>query len=127
MFSPIIEEFAKILMREIRDEAIENCDMALDPEANGSVAKRWRHLLEHSSPLEIAKTVIADSIDSAICKLLMAIDNGSLKLSFTASDGTIVDLNKEGQEEMAGEFMYSEGWRARYSKQRFVDDFKDLG
>ena len=126
MSSPAIEEFARLLMREVRDGAIRECDISFRPSASDVISQRWRSLMNKDSIQELAETIIADSIDSALFKLLFAIDDGVLRLSFTASDGTIVDLKSEGGEEMAGWFMGTGGWRAKYSQQRFVDDFKDL-
>ncbi len=75
---------------------------------------------------EFAKTLIPDIVDDAISCLLYAIDTGLLRLSFTDSNGGVVDLNTEGLSELAGWYRGSDGWRATYSKERFVDDMADL-
>jgi hypothetical protein len=58
--------------------------------------------------------------------LLQVIDQGLLRLKFTASDGREIDLAEAGLGELAGWFMGSGGWRAMYAEERFVDDFADL-
>ncbi len=121
-----VEEFVRILIREVRDRAISSCDNLLDPAANGVVARRWRASLGRASSVEFAKAIIPDCVDNAVFCLLYAIDSGLLRLSYTAADGTVIDLGSVGEGEMAGWYMASEGWRARYSEERFVDDFEDM-
>jgi hypothetical protein len=65
-------------------------------------------------------------VDETIFYLLQAIDEGSLRIAYTAGNGKVVDLAAEGLGELSGWFMGSEGWRAKYSKERFNDDFSDL-
>jgi hypothetical protein len=84
-------------------------------------------MLVSSTPEDAARTVIPDCVDEAIFYLLQAIDQGVLRLSYTDETGEVVDLSKAGLGELSGWYMGSGGWRARYSEQRFVDDFADLG
>jgi hypothetical protein len=121
-----IEEFAKVLVKEVRDRAIVSCDNQLQDHANGPVAKRWRENLKDSTCRALAVTMIADCVDDTLFYLLHAIDTGALRLSFTAANGTVVDLTTDGRAELAGWLMGGDGWIAEYSKQRFVDDFVDL-
>jgi hypothetical protein len=72
----------------------------------------------------IAKVLIPDIVDETVFYLLHAIDDGSLQMSFTASDGQTVNLTKEGLGELAG--WYSGEWNGKYTKERFVDNFPDL-
>ena len=123
MAKPSIEEFAALLVREVRDEAIENCDMSLSPTANYSIAKRWRIQMKELSPEEFARAIIPDCVDAVLAQLLRAIDNEELLLSFTTSAGALVDLSKEGRGEMVGEYFGPEGWRYTLSGQRVNDDF----
>jgi hypothetical protein len=37
-----------------------------------------------------------------------------------------VELTEDGLGELAGWYMGSGGWRAMFSRERFVDDFADL-
>lgn len=123
---PAIEEFAKRLVEHVRDNAVRSSDAALRPTARSPVAKRWAKAVAEKSCTETAATVIPDIVDDVIFYLLDAIDNGNLKLAFTASNGTVVDLTEQGLGELAGWYMGTEGWREKYSKERFVDDFSDL-
>jgi hypothetical protein len=121
-----IEEFAKTLVREVRDRSIIDCDMLLRPQGNSPVAKRWRDKIKDDSSMDLAVTIIADCIDHTLANLLDAIDSGALPVSFVASNGNVVDLTKEGLGELTGWYMGSDGWIAKYSQQRFINDFEDL-
>jgi hypothetical protein len=119
MPSPEIEEFAKLLVRAVRDAAIESCDNLLLPQAKGPAAKRWKALKASHEDLRV---VAADAVDRAIFRLLYAIDEGLLPLKFVGSNGKEIDLVEDGMSELAGWYMGSEGWRAMFSEQRWVDD-----
>lgn len=123
---PEIEEFARILIQHVRDEAIASSDRVLKPNATHEVAKRWKEALPNGKQEETAKILIPDIVDDTIFYLLQAIDDGLLNLSFTASNGNTVHLGKEGNSELTGWYMGSGGWRAQYANERFVDDFADL-
>lgn len=74
----------------------------------------------------VAEKIIPDIVDSVVFSLLDAIDNGHLRLALTDPSGKIVDLQHDGLGELGGWYMGSGGWRAQYSKERFVNDFSDL-
>jgi hypothetical protein len=124
--TPEIEEFAKMLVEWVRDASIQSSDMVLRPTGNAPVAKRWAKAASEEAPINFARVVIPDVVDDTIFYLLHAIDEGLLRLAFTASNGKVVDLTAQGLGELAGWFAGSGGWRAMYSKERFVDDFADL-
>jgi hypothetical protein len=123
MPTPEIEEFAKILVEHVRDASVQNCDRELQPDAQSPVAQRWR---ETKVTASVAGVLIPDCVDEAVCNVLQAIDQGLLHISFHSNNGKTVDLTEDGMGELAGWYMGSGGWRAMYSKERFVDDFADL-
>ncbi len=122
----VIEEFAQILVEHIRDAAIKSSDRELQPGAESPVAKRWREAAIDGKTENILKTAIPDIVDDTIFYLLRAIDQGLLKLTYIASNGKTIELDKEGLGELSGWYMGSDGWRSMYSKERFIDDFFDL-
>jgi hypothetical protein len=124
--TPEIEEFAKTLVQLVRDAAIQSNDRALLPTARYALAKRWKKAASEEVPEDFARVLIPDIVDDTTFYLLQAIDEGSLKLAYTASNGTVVDLSTEGLGELAGWFPGSDGWVGTYSKERFVDDLSDL-
>lgn len=117
MPKPEIEEFARILVREVRDAAIQCSDRCLNPQAIHAIAKRWRESARAGQLEPIAKAIIPDVVDNTIFYLLHAIDEGSLQLSFTASNGKTVNLTKEGLDELGGWYMGE--WRETLTKERF--------
>ncbi len=119
-----IDEFAKILIEKVRDAVIQSSDRCLNEQH--VVAKRWKEAAARGTPEAFVKVLIPDIVDDTLFYLLRAIDDGLLKLSFTASSGKTVDLSTEGLSELAGWYMGSGAWREKYAKERFVDDFADL-
>jgi hypothetical protein len=126
MTNPLIEEFGNLLVQHVRDAAIRSGDRALDRNAHNPVADRWRKALSAGKPDEIAAVLIPDCVDDTIFYLLQAVDQGLLRIRYV-SDGDTVDLAEEGFGELSGWYMGSDGWRARYSHERYVDDVADLG
>jgi len=118
-----IEEFAKILVRQVRDAAVRSCDRQLQPAARSPVATRWR---DEGVQGPSGNVVIPDCVDETVFHLLQAVDQGLLRITFVASNGKTVDLAQEGLGELSGWYMGSGGWRAMYSEERFADDFSDL-
>lgn len=125
MESQEIEEFARILIKEVRDRSIINCDSQLNNISNSPNAKRWRELGANHNE-ELIKAVIADCVDITVANFFNAIDQGVLDLKFKSSNNNEVELNK-ANDELTGWYMGSGEWREKYSNQRFFDDFKDLG
>ena len=123
MPSPEIEEFARTLVRHVRDATVRNCDGLLQPQANSPVAQRWRSLGASASDLGV---IVPDAVDETIFSLLQAIDQGLLRLKFVTSTGREIDLTDEGLAELSGWYMCSGGWRGMFSEERYVDDFADM-
>jgi hypothetical protein len=123
MPKPEIEEFAKVLVRQVRDAAVRNCDDLLQPHAGSPAAKRWRQAGGQSTAPNV---MIPDAVDETVFCLLQAIDQGLLRMKFVTSEGKEIDLTAEGLGELSGWYMGSGGWRAMFSQERFVDDFGDL-
>ena len=121
-----LEEFAKMLVENVRDAAIQSNDRTLS--AQHVIAKRWKEAAANSSPEAFAKVLIPDIVDSTISHLLSAIDQGLVRLSFTASSGKSLDLTTVAAEsgELSGWYKGGGGWIERYSKERSIDDFADL-
>lgn len=117
---PEIEEFAKVLVREVRDRAVKGCDLNLRPGARSRTAVRWREAgITAGSQTNV---LIPDSVDAAVFFLLNAIDQGVLRLQYTTAEGNVVDLSRDGLGELSGWYMGSEGWRAMFSEERHEDE-----
>ncbi len=121
-----IEEFARLLVEYVRDATIRDCDMRLDPDARDPVAMRWREVISKGNPESLAHVQIPDIVDSTLAHLFRAIDQELLQISFTGSDGKSTNLAADGESELCGWYMGSDGWRAMFSNERFFDDLSDL-
>lgn len=124
MPNPDVEEFARILVRQVRDAAVRSCDGLLQANAGSPIARRWRQAVGEGASIAV---VIPDAVDETVFCMLQAIDQGLLRLKFVSSNGREIDLTEEGLGELSGWYMGSGGWRALYSEERFVDDLADMG
>ncbi len=123
MPTPEVEEFALALVRHVRDAAIRDFDVVLDPGGTSPMTKRCLAVVDKPSKLG---EVIADAIDVTVFSMLRAIDEGALRLQYIAENGRAVELTEEGRGELGGWYMGSGGWRAMFSQQRYIDDFADM-
>ena len=121
MPTPEIEEFAKLLVENVRDAAIRDCDGLLQPQANC----QSREALPCRSPCRPSRSM------RPVCSGRGARppardDQGALRMKFVSRMGREVDLTEEGLGELSGWYMGSGGWRAMFSKERYEDDFADI-
>lgn len=114
-----IEEFASKLVRAVRDQAIQSCDANALPAAQNIVAKRWRR----TNAERAGEVMVPDAVDEALFFLLTAIDQGVVRLTYTADDGRAVDLSETG--ELAGWYIGPDGWRRKYSSERYLEFTSD--
>ena len=85
-------------------------------------AERWRKVLKSGKPEEIIDSLVPDIVDTTLFHLLMAIDEGQLKLTYKDSKGKAVDLYKDG--ELGG--WYAGEWRQTLTGQRCHDKNPNL-
>jgi hypothetical protein len=115
-----IEELGILLVRHVRDVAIQSCDLQLLPHSETPMAKRWRKAaIPHGGKVP-PEVLIPDCVDETIYTFLRAIDQGLLPLSFVAENGETVDLTKVGN--LAGRYIEPGGWRDQFSKERIGKD-----
>jgi hypothetical protein len=110
-----------LLIQLVRDRSIKNCDALAAGRIGGEDGRRWRDLLADRRARGAVQELIPDIVDQGLFVLLNALDQGDLPLAWQRSDGSYVDLYDLGKSEMAGWLMGgdAEGWRARYSSQRW--------
>jgi len=124
MIQEELNEFAKLLVQNVRDLAIRSCDVQLyTNNMKSPTAKRWRDAKNGGNIDKFAETVIADSVDDAIFYLLLAVDEGVLNISFNAPNGKVVSLTPDVLGELGG--YYAGEWRSKYSAERWSDDLAD--
>jgi hypothetical protein len=121
MVSKEVEEFARLVVQKVRDQAIAENDRIL--RETHSTAKRWRESANRSLE-EYTRTVVCDVVDSTVFFLLKAIDNGDIRVSFEASNGLSTKLWDNG--ELAGWYAMDDGWPSAFSSERVPRRFEDL-
>jgi len=117
-----IEELGILLVRHVRDVAIQSCDMQLLPHSQTAMAQRWRKAAIRHGGKVPPEVLIPDCVDETIFTFLRAIDQGLLPLSFTAENGELVDLVKGGEGKLADEYIRPGGWRDQFSKERINNE-----
>lgn len=122
MSRDVVCGFAQLLVRLVRDTSIRVSDRDLAADAPSPVALRWRLVAGGNSDLALAREMIPDIVDETIFELLHAIDSGELPLAIRDADGNWVARSDVGRSELAGWFMGPDGWRQRFSNERFADD-----
>lgn len=120
-----VHELGELLVKYVRDVAIRSCDRQLDPGSQTPIAARWRRVPQEETS-EAVRIAIPDCVDEAIASLLVAIDQGLIEISFRDLSGALLDLSEAGHGELAGWYMGSDGWRSRFSNERYVDDFDNV-
>ncbi len=114
-------EFAKLLVQNIRDMAIKSCDVQLYANNMRSPsAKRWRDAKDSGNTDKFAEMVIADTVDDTIFYLLLAVDEGLLNISYNTDDGKKVNVDGDIIGELGG--WYVGEWRTEHSTQRYFGD-----
>src|SRR5882724_4050047 len=134
MPNPTVEEFAKMLVEQVRDAAIQSSDRRINvalgtlvsgrAEEKGSLVQRWANAAADGNLKSIAAVLIPDIIDDTIFHVLRAIDEERFDCFFKGSNGAVVHLPKDASDEMGGSYMGE--WRYCYSKERVMDDYSDL-
>jgi hypothetical protein len=106
MPSPEIEEFAKILVRQVRDAAVRSSDQQLRPDVENVVAKRWKEAGRDGNLDSIARVLIPDIVDDTVFYLLQAIVSGieskcttcdRIKVHHVRGAGWLIVFGVEGQ------------------------------
>lgn len=118
-----LDKFAKIFIEHVRDRAIESIDISLKfNNLNNPVTKRWHDAMQKGDIQELARNIIADSVDTALFYTLFSVDEGLFDIIYT--DGkSKYNLGEEHSGELGGYF--SGLWVEEFSKQRFYNDLKD--
>lgn len=121
-----LRSFAELLMRLVRDQAIDTCDALAAGRMGGYTGRRWRkHLGDDERVRQAVTVVIPEIVDEVLFALLNALDQGDLPLAWRGADGSCADLTELGGSELAGDFIGEDGWRDHYSSQRFFDRLSD--
>lgn len=117
MASEAVETFARLLIEQVRDEAIRQSDRTFRDKSRQG--ERWREVAATKGPRETVLELIPDIADETIEALIIAIEEGPLHLYFAPGDGEPRDLKVVGRGEMLGYYADEECWVTQYSHERF--------
>jgi hypothetical protein len=119
---PELQHFARSLVQQVRDQAIDACDRLLAGDVGGVRAARWQDVLQNSDARSAVAALLPDIVDQALFELLDRIDNDDLPLAWRQGNGTWIPLSDLGDGTMAGRLMMGQGgWLSSFSGQRFAD------
>jgi hypothetical protein len=121
-----LDRFAAVLMTRVRDPAISECDRLASGQTIGPRGDYWREFVTDDGARRALEALIPDVVDQVLFELLNAADNHELPLAWQEPDGSCLPLDELGMQEMAGWLMGSDGWRRRFSTQRFHDPAGNL-
>ena len=121
-----LSRFAELLIKSVRDPAIEACDRLAAGKMRGPNGNRWGTLLTDDQARRSIRELIPDIVDQTIFEFLDAADNAQLPVAWQCKDGSFCLLDDLGQGEMCGWLMGSPGWRHEYSSKRFFDPLANL-
>jgi hypothetical protein len=109
-----LDRFAAWLMENVRDEAIDTADRYVD--GRMAVPGPWAEFAGDDR----LKAVIPQVVDEVLFRLVHYAESGS-DLGWRRQDGTWVSFDDLGGGEMGGWLATDDedGWRARFSRQRF--------
>jgi hypothetical protein len=117
----VVDEFARLVMRFVRDEAVRSADALFTN--NGRTGQRWREIVATATPEDAIREVIPDIVDAAVDCLLDAIDQELLPLYFRLGEGEPVELCGANDTPMLAWYRGdSDSWLARFAKERYHDD-----
>ena len=116
-----LESFGRVLIREVRDVAVEHCDALFG--WRGAPSEHWRAVAQEMSAEDAVRELIPDIVDHTLSDLLSAIDDGRLRISWAPPGSQPEDLTEVGLGELEGCLADTsqDGWLARFAGQRFHD------
>jgi hypothetical protein len=108
------EEFGKLPMEKVRDEAIEQWDMIIDGRMKGKTAERAHRDLQILSPegRDVLTRLVPAIVDTTLHHLMWTIEQHE-EVSLRMADGPELRTISDG---LAGDLNL---WRERFSKLRF--------
>ena len=111
-----IAEFASLLIREVRDQTVQQMDVGF--QNRGVLGQHWRGVVATMSAQEAVLALMPDVVDATLARLFDAIDEGVLPLLYRSEKGDLVDLHEAGKGEMSG-YYADDAWLRDFSRERY--------
>lgn len=123
--SKFLDYFGKILMEQVRDEAISDWNMILEGKMKDSESlKIYKeiHSFNDEKFIFFLKKIISKVVDSSVYHLMRVLEEeANIKISVEINGEKISDLNSES-DGLAGELYTEDGWFMRFSKEKYDED-----
>lgn len=89
-----LNKFAKIIIYNIIDQEIEECDTNLSfTNLDNPITKRWYEAVQKGDFKEFAKNIIADAVDSALFRVLHSVDYEKFDIIYRVTHLDRIDFN----------------------------------
>jgi hypothetical protein len=113
-----LDHFGEILMKEVRDEAIEQWEMLIDGRLKGATAEACRPGILAMTPDDRATlaALIPRIVDTTIHHLLWTLERREDVSVAVRAGGSGVPSIAAESDGLAGEVYGPDGWQARFSK-----------
>jgi hypothetical protein len=114
MDAKFLDLFGEILMKNVRDEAIEQWNMTIQGKMKSEESKRLHNLISLSSQSELINDLVPKIVDTTLHHLLWTLEQEE-SIDVTINDGNKPVSIKDISDGLAGELYTEDGWINRFS------------
>ncbi|WP_079508790.1 epimerase [Mesobacillus jeotgali] len=114
MDAKFLDLFGEILMKNVRDEAIEQCDMTIQGKMKSEESQRLHNLITLSGQRELINDLVPKIVDTTLHHLLTTLEQDE-SIDVTLNEGYNPVSIKDIIDGLAGELYTEDGWINRFS------------
>ncbi|MCF7360839.1 hypothetical protein L3V23_01845 [Vibrio sp. A1-b2] len=114
----LLDSFGKLLMSEVRDEAIEKYEMIAQGKIRSKSAQDLNSKLSKldDEQLSLVREVVVSSVDDVLHNLLWMIEQSGDQITLTCNDENNAVNIHTISDGLSGEMYTEDGWIAKYSR-----------
>jgi hypothetical protein len=114
MTSKFLDIFGEIIMKKVRDEAINQWEMTIQGKMKSEESQNIHNLISSSGQSELINDLVPKIVDTTIHHLLWALEQVEA-IDVSIYSGNILVSIKEISDGLAGELYTEDGWINRFS------------
>ncbi|MCM3125997.1 MULTISPECIES: epimerase [unclassified Mesobacillus] len=114
MTAKFLDLFGEILMKNVRDEAIEQWEMTIQGKMKSEESQSVHNLISLSGQSELINDLVPKIVDTTIHHLLWTLEQEEA-IDITINNGNKPVSIKEMSDGLAGELYTEDGWINRFS------------
>ncbi|WP_102263976.1 epimerase [Mesobacillus jeotgali] len=114
MNAKFLDLIGEILIKNVRDEAIEQWDMTIQGKMKSEESQRLYNLISLSGQSELINTLVPKIVDTTLHHLLWTLEQDE-SIDVTINDGNKPVSIKDISDGLAGELYTEDGWINRFS------------